>query len=136
MRERLLLRGAGVGNGLAVALHVMFWRLFDWPDSLAGLQGDNRVLMQVMNLHLIFVLGLFAWLCLFHADDMLRTRLGRLVTAGIGAFWLLRTVAEFLYWDVAKLESQLLVAVFLAIAALALLPLRMACSHAASEARG
>lgn len=125
MKGKKMLLVAGVLNAGFAILHLFFWNMFDWPASLATAGVENQKLMPVMNIHLILVLGVFAYACLFHAKDMLQTRLGRFVACGIGGFWLVRTVTEFIYWDITMLESQVLAVLFLALAVCSLAPVMM-----------
>lgn len=123
MRGQGLVFAAGVFNGLFAVFHMFFWKLFNWPASLAALDATNRELMPIFNIHTVFVLVFFAYACFAHAKDLAQIRMGRRVSLAIGGFWILRTVNEFLYFDSAQPKSQILAAVFVSGAALSLVPL-------------
>ena len=54
--------------------------------------------MQVMNLMLVLVFLLMAGLQVLLPGEMATTRLGRLLTAGLTAFWLVRAILQPVFW--------------------------------------
>ena len=97
MPYTLILIG-GILNALLVVFHIMFWKIFDWPNTLASLSEENRAIMQVLNIAVIFGLAVFAVLSIMFRRDMLDTRLGRFVTAAIAGFYILRAVCQLMFW--------------------------------------
>lgn len=112
----------GVLNALLAVFHMFFWELFDWPGSLAVLSLDNRGVMQTLNIHLILVFIMFTYVSLFYSREILQTSLGRIVGATIGLFYLLRSVNEFIFWDMTTLVSQISAVVFIGIGLMYLVP--------------
>ena len=45
---------AGFGDLIGAAFHAAFWRLFRWPETLAGSGRLNAAVTQVMNIMLIY----------------------------------------------------------------------------------
>ena len=123
MSDEALLR-IGAWYHLAFAVfHVAFWRLFRWKTELAKLEPLNRAVMQILNLRIIYLALVFAWLSWFFTDDLLSTRLGRAMTGAIALFWAMRAVEQLIFFGVRSKRSNLFVAIFAAGAALYAIPL-------------
>ena len=90
---------AAAGYNMALALfHLGFWRLFRWKEELPKLHPVNRGVMQVLNLMLTFFLLLMAGLQVLLPVEMASPGLGRLLMAGLTAFWILRAVLQPVFW--------------------------------------
>jgi len=106
-----------VGNLAFMAFHLSFWRLFGWRQDLAKLQWTNRAIMQVLNLRLTYVLGLFAFLQLAFPDDLLGTPLGRALQCGIALFWGMRSVEQIVFFGLRHPASLAIFGAFLGLTA-------------------
>ena len=90
---------AGVLYNLAlVVFHLLFWKLFNWQDELRGLSVLNRATMQVMNLSLVVVFLMFAYLSLVHTDQLYSTTLGRALLLSIAVFFMLRATLQVVFF--------------------------------------
>ena len=69
--NEILLLVAGAYTAGLIVFHLLFWRIFDWPNKLAGLDPVNRSTMQVLKLSITFIFGIFAWLSFFHVRELL-----------------------------------------------------------------
>lgn len=58
MRNGLLL-ACGAADLAFAAFHLMFWRLFGWPESLAASGRLNSAITQTMNIMLTLVFVLY-----------------------------------------------------------------------------
>ena len=105
-----------LGNLAFMAFHLSFRRLFGWRQELAKLQWTNRAIMQVLNLRLTYVFGLFAFLQLAFPVDLLGTPLGRALQGGIAIFWAMRAVEQIVFF---RLRHPASLAIFGAFCALA-----------------
>ncbi len=103
--------------------HAAFWRLFRWDDELPRLGVLNRAIMPVLNLVLMFVFALVAWLSITQADAMTTTTLGRQLTGGIAAMWLFRAALQPLYFGLRHPGSVAFFVLFLLGGALYTIPL-------------
>jgi hypothetical protein len=92
-----LFAAAGYDVALAV-FHLAFWRMFRWHDELPKLHPVNRGVLQALNIMLTAVLLFMAALLLLRPADLTGTPLGRLVLAGMTAFWVLRAVLQPFLW--------------------------------------
>lgn len=95
---RILILIGGIINALLAVFHLFFWKLFDWSGQLALLSEENRAIMQVLNIGVIFGLVVFAILSIAFRDDLLETKLGRFITGAIAGFYLLRAVCQLIFW--------------------------------------
>jgi hypothetical protein len=93
---------AAAGYNAALALfHLGFWRLFRWSEELPKLHPVNRGVVPVLNLMLTFFFLLMAGLQVLLPGEMAGTALGRLLTAGLAAFWLVRAILQPVFWRTA-----------------------------------
>jgi hypothetical protein len=125
MDETLILLGGAFNLALAL-FHVFFWRLFRWKSELARLTALNRAVMQVMNLCLMAVFLLFAYVSFEHTAEMLQTPLGRSLTLLIAIFWFLRALEQPVFFGLRKPLSVVFFVVFCLGGALYALPLLQA----------
>lgn len=95
------------------AFHVGFWKLFDWKRELAKLDSVNRGVMQILNLRLIFVFLVFAYVSFFHGDGLLTTNVGRFFTAAISLFWFGRAIEQIVFFGLKKTVSIAMFFIFL-----------------------
>ena len=79
--------------------------------------------MYTLNLAAAFTLLVFAFVSVFYRHDLLTTNLGKALSISIALFWLVRAVAEILYFRVAANGSWVGVLIFGAIGLLYLIPL-------------
>lgn len=90
---------AAAGYDVALAVfHLAFWRMFRWREELPKLHPVNRGVLQGLNIMLTAVLCFMAALLLLRPADLTGTPLGRLVLAGMAAFWVLRAVLQPFLW--------------------------------------
>lgn len=94
--ETLILLGGLHSLGFAI-FHMAFWKVFHWPRALASTGAATRAVAQILNLRLIYVLLGMAALCFFLPRELLGTRLGHALLAGMSLFWVGRTVEQFVF---------------------------------------
>ncbi|MEW6401446.1 MAG: hypothetical protein AB1649_06570 [Chloroflexota bacterium] len=123
MKAKLLLQIGGIINLLLVAFHLAFWKLFDWGQSLASLSADNRAIMQVLNVHVAYALAMFALLSLLFPHELTATKVGRIVSASIAGFWILRAINQAAFRGLSFAESWIELFICIVIAALYVIPL-------------
>lgn len=115
---------AGAIFNLAFAIfHLAFWQLFDWRNELPRLGFVNRQILQILNLCLTFVFLLFGWLLLAHSGELIGTRLGRTLLAGISMFWVLRAIEQTWFFGLKDWRSLVFLAVFVSGALIHVAPL-------------
>jgi len=110
--EKLLLVGSFFHLAF-VAFHLLFWKLFDWVHDLKKLSHINKSVIQILNLRLIFVFIIFAYISYFNTGEMLTTQLGLTLIAAISLFWGFRSIEQIIYFGVKKFASNILLLLFI-----------------------
>jgi hypothetical protein len=107
--------------GFAV-FHLLFWKLFDWKNDLSSLSFINRNVMQILNLRLIFVFLIFAYISVFHAGDLLTTSMGKVLLFAIALCWFGRAIEQIIFFGLRNKISISMFALFLIGAAIYIYP--------------
>ena len=108
-----LLIGGSLFHIAFVIFHLLFWKLFDWINDLKKLSYVNRSIMQILNLRLIFVFLVFAYISFFHSNALLSTQLGKVMIIAMSLFWLLRAIEQVVYFGIKNIASNLLLLIFI-----------------------
>ena len=122
MSKALLIAG-GILNALFAVFHLALPSLAQWQNTLSTISTDSQAVMYTLNLAVALVLLVFGYVSLFHRRDLLTTNLGKALAISIALFWLVRAVAEILYFRIGVDGSWVGVLVFGAIGFLYLIPL-------------
>jgi len=117
------IRLGGIYFLLFGVFHLTFWRLFEWPVRLAGIDRINRGIMQTLNVCLTFLFFLAGILLLFYTTEVRHTGLGRTLLAGSGLFWLTRAILQLLWFPLRPALSRGLLILFVAGAGIFFTPL-------------
>lgn len=86
--------------------HVLFWKLFKWKQELIKLSDVNKAVIQVLNLCLMWVFLIFAYVSIFHADELLTTGLGKSVLIGMVLFGIFRSVEQVIFFNLKDIRSK------------------------------
>lgn len=76
-------------------IHIGFPKLFKWDTELRSLSLINRQMMWIHTFFIAITLLLMGILCLMSADEMISTKLGKRICAGLGIFWTIRLCIQF-----------------------------------------
>ena len=120
--SEILIIVGGVFNLGFVLFHIMFWRVFHWKEDLASLTHINRSVMQIMNLCLIFIFLVMAYVSFFHRPDLLQTGMGKALLVAFSGFWFLRMIEQVIFFGMKKKISVILTLIFLGVCVLYLVP--------------
>ena len=88
MNEILIISG-GFYTVVLIIFHLLFWRVFNWPETLMLLNDTNRATMQVLNISITFIFFIFAYISFLHTDELLNTQLGNSLLVLIACLWYL-----------------------------------------------
>ena len=110
--EHLLLIGT-IYHLLFALFHLLFWKLFDWVQDLKKLSHINKSVMQILNLRLIFVFFIFAYISYFNTNEMLNSKLGHTMLVAIALFWGFRAIEQVLYFGLKNTASTILLLFFI-----------------------
>lgn len=110
----ILIKLGGIYHILLIIFHLLFWRIFNWQQDLRSLSFINRQTMQVLNITLIFVFLIFAWISLFHTQELLLTPLGKNLLILISLLWIGRSVLQVVFYKLKHWASVILLVFFMA----------------------
>ena len=101
--------------------HLMFWRIFKWKGELAKISADNRSIMQVLNLALVFVFLAAAYIAFFHGIELTQTQLGKTLLVVWSLFWLISAINQLVFWGFNKISLGLTL-IFILVGVINLIP--------------
>lgn len=110
----LIIKLGGIYHILLIIFHLLFWRIFNWQQDLRSLSFINRQTIQVLNITLIFVFLIFAWISLLHTQELLSTPLGNNLLISISLLWIGRSVLQIVFYKLTHWASFILLGYFLA----------------------
>lgn len=85
---------------IGVALiHLAFPFRFDWKKDLRQLALINRQMMYVHTFFIAMITLLMGVLCMLFSKELVNSELGRIVSAGLFIFWLLRLIFQFFVYS-------------------------------------
>jgi hypothetical protein len=109
-----LIKVGGVYNIILVVFHMLFWRIFNWGDDLRTLSILNKAVMQVLNISLIFVFVIFAYVSLAHSLELLTSPLGKSLLILMAVFWLIRSILQVVFFRLRHWGSVAFMVFFIA----------------------
>lgn len=110
--ESLLYIGGFFNLGFAI-FHLFFWNIFDWRNDLKSIRYVNRAILQILNLCLIIIFFIFAYISFAYPIDLLVTRIGHSLLVSISLFWFLRAFMQIAFFGLKNKISVLLFVLFL-----------------------
>ncbi len=95
---------------LLALIHAFFPKYFNWKEELNLLSQINRQMMTIHTFFIALVVFLMGLLCLTSATALIQTTLGKIITLGLGFFWIVRLIVQFLgysskLWKGKKFET-------------------------------
>jgi hypothetical protein len=93
-------------------LHLTFPRILDWDRQLSRISVDNAAVMHTLNRQLTMYLFFNSVAYTRYWKDLSSTRLGRVYSATVAAFWAFRLVNQFLLFDMSLPVSQIFAVIF------------------------
>lgn len=117
------LYACGIYNLAFAIFHIFFWKLFNWKKDLQKNSPANRVIIQILNLRLIYIFLLMAALYLFFSLQLIDGRLGLALLIGFFGFWIGRTLEQFIFLRVKSTMVHVLTAIFITGSIIHLIPL-------------
>ena len=122
MNKVLLLVG-GLYNLGFVLFHLSFWKIFRWHEELRLISPVNRGIMQVLNIRLSYVFVVFAYVSIFHWEELISTPLGITILISISLFWFMRAIEQIKFFSLKDNRSAAIFIVFVIGCVLYLIPL-------------
>ena len=112
MNETLIIAGGIYTAGLVI-FHLLFWRIFKWPETIMTLNYINKATMQVLNISITFIFVIFSYISFAHTNELLNTQLGRTLLVLISILWLFRAVLQVVFYKLKHKASVGLTIYFL-----------------------
>lgn len=112
MKEILIITGGAYTVGLII-FHVLFWRIFKWSETLQSLNDVNKSTMQVLNISITFIFGIFAYISFVHTNELINTRLGNALLILLSCLWIFRAVQQVIFYKLKHKASVGLALYFL-----------------------
>lgn len=123
MDKTLLLNLCGIYNLAFAIFHLFFWKIFKWKVDLKGNSVGNRAIIQILNIRLIYIFLLMAFIYFFYPDQLIETKIGFVLLIGFLGFWIGRTIEQFIFLRVKSKMVRILTFVFFIGIVIHLLPL-------------
>jgi len=123
MTKIVLLHLCGIYNLAFAIFHILFWKLFKWNEDLKRNSVGNRAIIQILNIRLIYIFLLMAFIYLFYPEQLLETKIGFVLLIGFLGFWIGRTVEQFIFLRVKSKMVHILTLIFFIGVVLHFLPL-------------
>ena len=113
----------GLYNIIFTLFHCGFWKIFEWDSDLNKLTMLNSGVMQILNIQMIYYFIFTAVICFAFPTELQSTKLGKCFLAGTAAFWLIRTIQQFIFFWPINAAMFIMPAVFLLGAIIFLIPI-------------
>ena len=117
-----LITAGGIYSLFFGIFHLFFRKIFNWDDDLPKLKPVNRAIVKTLNLCLALVFFIMGYVSIAHTGELGSTPLGRTILAGAAIFWFLRMLEQAFFFGLKKMSSKIFFLIFLAGAALYLIP--------------
>jgi len=112
MNETLIIAG-GAYTVVLIIFHMLFWRIFKWPETLDSLNYINKATIQVLNISITFIFFIIAYVSFVHTQELLTTRLGNSLLVLISCLWLFRASQQVVFYKLKHKASVGLTVFFL-----------------------
>lgn len=123
MDKTILLYLCGIYNLAFALFHISFWKIFKWNVDLNKISIANRAIIQILNIRLIYVFLLMAFVYFFYPDQLMETKIGFVLLIGFLGFWIGRTIEQFIFLRVKSKMVTILTVVFFIGIVIHLLPI-------------
>lgn len=80
-------------------VHAFFPKYFKWKEELKHLSTINRQMMLVHTFFIALVLFLMGILCIVAPNELIETKLGKIISIGLGIFWATRLFFQFFIYS-------------------------------------
>lgn len=97
MNKTLLLYICGLYNLSFAVFHIYFWKIFRWKEDLKSNSIANRAIIQILNIRLIYVFLLMAFIYFFSPDQLVTTKIGLVLLIGFLGFWTGRFIEQLIF---------------------------------------
>jgi len=104
MNEKLIIAG-GIFNLALIIFHLMFWRIFKWPETISSLSFTNKATIQVLNISITFIFFIFSYISFAHTQELITTPLGNSLLVLMSILWLFRALQQIWFYKLKHIAS-------------------------------
>jgi FtsH-binding integral membrane protein len=91
-------------------------KIFRWKEDLKENSIANRAIIQILNIRLIYVFLLMAFIYFFYTNQLVTTEIGFVLLIGFLGFWTGRLIEQFIFLRVkSRMATILTVILFVGI---------------------
>ena len=112
MNKTLLLDLCGIYNLAFAIFHLFFWKLFKWKEDFRKNSVGNRAIIQILNIRLIYIFLLMAFIYFVYPQQLMETELGLVLLIGFLGFWVGRTIEQFIFLRIKSKMVTILTIIF------------------------
>ena len=100
---------AGGISLLFFVFHILFSQLFNWKETLTCLNLNNWAIFQTFNLVAILMVGMITYFTFLHPVELAEISFGRSLLIVFSLFYIIRIVAQFIYFGFHGVGSLIIV---------------------------
>ena len=97
MDKITLLYICGFYNLVLTVFHILFWKVFKWNETLTKGTKGNAIIMQIMNVQLIYLFLFMAIIYFVFPNELLNSKIGNAILLGYVGFWIIRFIQQFIF---------------------------------------
>ena len=112
MNRTILLDLCGIYNLAFAIFHLFFWKLFKWKEDFRKNSVGNRAIIQILNIRLIYIFLLMAFIYFVYPQQLMETELGLVLLIGFLGFWVGRTIEQFIFLRIKSKMVTILTIIF------------------------
>ncbi len=106
-RHQNIIRFGGIITSLFSVFHLMFYWMLDWENSLSCLNQDNWAIMMTFNVLGNMIFLLFSVLSFRFPEKLVDEFMGRIWLLFMASVYVMRIVAEFVFWTPQLIQTGL-----------------------------
>jgi hypothetical protein len=96
--DKMLIIAGGYYTVILIVFHILFWRIFNWPQTLGSLNYTNKATIQVLNISITFIFFIFSYISFAHSHELITTLLGNSLLLLISFLWLFRAAQQVAFY--------------------------------------
>lgn len=96
MKTKVIVTG-GLLLILLSLFHLSFWSLFNWQEELSRLSETNSGIMQLSTIGFASLFIALGIIFIIYPAEIANTKLGKALMFALSFFFLVRTIAEFVF---------------------------------------
>ena len=96
--KKIIFYSVGAINVMLGVFHIFFWKLFNWAEELSKISRENRGILQIANIILIFIIFYFAVMSFIMAKHRKIDIYAKSILICASGFYLIRLVTGYMFF--------------------------------------